>query len=104
MQNLLTGMLVVCPVAFALFTLGLFFLIGPHGEALWRASVAKRFRVEIEIGGRGHWQVVSPAPWYKKLGIELLQLGFFMALFFLWALGALGLVVLLNTLQKFAGG
>jgi hypothetical protein len=56
----------------------------------FRRRCERRYGVTLAIQGKGYWHVVERIPWYKRFGIEMLQLGYFMAVFFGWAL-ALGL-------------
>ena len=69
-----------------------------RGDARARAWVARRYRVEIESGRRGHWNVTSgPGSKLKHFLIELLQIGYLLAVFVVWGLGA-GVMALLLVL------
>jgi hypothetical protein len=103
MQNLFFWIEIICPLLFCVANLWLWYAAVTKWNSALRLWVAKRFQVEIEDPGRGSWKVVSPIAWYKKLGIECLQLAYFMILFCGWAIASIAMVVLLGFLQKYGG-
>jgi hypothetical protein len=52
----------------------------------FRRRCERRYRVTIQIQGKGYWDVVEDIPWYRSFGIEMLQLAYLMAVFFGWAM------------------
>jgi hypothetical protein len=66
-----------------------------RAEPRFRAWVAERFDVTISTSMRGHWKVRGSGSWWGDLGIELLQLGYFMGGFVVWSIGLLMLVGLM---------
>lgn len=67
-------------------------------EPRFREWVAASFDVTISTTLRGHWKVRGSGSWWKDVGLELLQLVFFLGGFALWALGLLLLLGLLALL------
>lgn len=60
-----------------------------------RQLVEGAYGVRITRGPRGHWVVEGDRPWWARLGLELLQLGYFMGAFVLWAIAlVVGLLLL----------
>ncbi len=55
-----------------------------RGHEAWRRRCERRYNVTIDIGGKGHWEIRNGG--LRGFAIELLQLGFYMALFALWGL------------------
>lgn len=64
----------------------------------FRRRCERRYGVVITIGARGHWQVTSGGPWYRRLGIELLQLAYFMGAFVVWTIGMLCIIAVMALL------
>ncbi len=64
-----------------------------------RHYVGQRFRVEIEISGKGQWQVLGDIAWYKKLAIESFQLVIYLTLFAFWSVAAIVLVLAMELTQ-----
>ena len=63
----------------------------------FRRRCERRYGVVIAME-RGHWSVTSGGPWYRRLGIEMLQLAYFLGVFAGWAIGmglGIGLLSLL---------
>ncbi len=56
-------------------------------QEAFRRRCERRYGVTFTFGAKGHWRVVEPIAWHKRLGIELLQLAYFFAVFLGWALG-----------------
>lgn len=71
-------------------------LAGPGHEA-WRRRCERRYNVTIGIGGKGHWEIRNGG--LRGFAIEFLQLGFYMALFALWAL----VMIVIVAIGKLAG-
>jgi hypothetical protein len=60
-----------------------------RSDGWFRTRVERRFDVTITMY-RGHWRVSSKRhSWLTRLGIELLQLAYFIGAFCAWALGLL---------------
>lgn len=64
-----------------------------HGDDRARRWAEGRFGVTIERGPRGHWRVRGASSWLAGLGIELLQLLFFLGAFVVWAAALLAVVL-----------
>lgn len=64
-------------------------------EGRFRERCERRYGVTITYSGRSQWHVIGPGAWYRRLGIELLQLAFFMGAFVVWAVGLLGVLGLM---------
>jgi hypothetical protein len=76
---------------FAGFSLAYWIRVAGKGEDHFRESMERRFGVEISRTLRGHWKVRSGGPWIRGLGIELLQIAYFLVAFAGWSFG-LGVV------------
>lgn len=92
------GMTVLSVAAMGL-NIGFWWLVMKRWSERWRRRCEHRYGVVITIGARGHWTVAGGGPWYRRLGIEMLQLAFFMGAFVVWALlmvGVLGVMSLIG--------
>lgn len=59
-----------------------------RGEPRFRDWVALRCRVTIDRTRRGHWSVTAPdRSLPERLGIELLQIAFFLGAMLVWCVG-----------------
>lgn len=87
----------VVSLAAALLSL-LFWMRLVRAEPRFRDWVAQRFDVTISTGMKGHWKVRGASSWLSGLGLELLQLAYFMAGFVGWSLGLLLTLGLLSLL------
>ena len=88
-------------VIYFVCTIAVVYLALKKWDPALRKYIANKLGVEIDLSGKGQWQVVTSLSWYKKLAIELLQLVLYMFLFLLWAVGAIALVIILSLLEKF---
>jgi hypothetical protein len=71
-----------------------------RNDTWFRAGVERRFGVTITMY-RGHWRVISARhSWLVRLGIELLQLVYFIGAFLVWALCLLVGLGALSLLQR----
>ena len=69
---------------------------------MWRARVERKYDVKIESAGRGMWRVVSDHHgWFARLGIEMLQLAYFMGAMVLWAGLIIGALLLAMASGRF---
>jgi hypothetical protein len=94
----LVGMTVLSVAAMGL-NIGFWWLVVTRWNERFRRRCERRYGVVITIGGRGHWNVVGGGPWYRRLGIEMLHLAYFMGAFVVWALlllGVIGLMALIS--------
>jgi len=69
-----------------------------HGEDRFRRYVERVLGVGIMRGSRGHWSVSSGQSWLRDRGIELLQLGYYLGAFVMWAGGIVVCVALMRFL------
>jgi hypothetical protein len=89
----------VLGVLFAGASLLFWIRVTGRGEDRFREAIARRYRGSISRTLRGHWQVTGARSRLAGLGIELLQLGYFMAAFAAWASGMLVVFGLMNGLE-----
>lgn len=81
-------------LAAALTSVGFWWWVVTRGDARAQAWAARRYRVTITRGHRGHWQVSGGGrSWLGRLLIELVQLGFFLGAAVLWAAGMIVVVL-----------
>jgi hypothetical protein len=69
-----------------------------RGEPRFREWVKRRYGVTITLT-RGHWNVRGSGSRLRDLGLEFLQLAYFMAGFFVWGLGMLLAVGLMSLIE-----
>ncbi len=89
----------VIGLGFAALNIVYWWLVVGRGSERFRRRCERRYGVVIELGGKGHWRVSGGGPWYRRLGIELLQLAYFMGAFVVWAAGLLLVILLLWSLE-----
>ena len=68
-------------------------------EARFRRRCERRYGVVIKLAGRGSWDVEGDRPWHQRLGIELLQLAYFMGALLVW-IAAVVLVIIMMWLLE----
>ena len=66
----------------------------------FRQRCERRYGVTIALRGRGAWHVVGGGPWYRRLGIEMLQLAYFMGVILGWGLVVTGVMILIALLSR----
>lgn len=67
-----------------------------RGDDRFREYVERAFDVTIGKGHRGHWRVSSGRSRLGDVGIELLQLAYYMAAFLVWGAALIGCVGLMS--------
>jgi hypothetical protein len=72
-------------LAGAALSLVYWFLVAKRGHERFRLYCERRFDVRITFGSRGHWRVEGKGSWLRRVGIESLELAYFMAAFVVWA-------------------
>jgi hypothetical protein len=74
------------------------FFVVTRGEPRAKAWVERRYEVVLTRGRRGHWKARGSGSKLRLVGIELLQILYFMIAFVIWAAGigaALALLALI---------
>jgi hypothetical protein len=71
-----------------------------RGDPRFRERMARAFGVEIDMGSRGHWSVRGDVPLLRRLGIEMLQLAYYMGAFVVWAVGMVLAVLLMRVIPS----
>ena len=100
MDTAVTVVLGAIGIAFAVGNIAYWKLVMTRGHERFRRYCERRYGVAIGTGHKGHWQVGGDGgPWYRRLGIELLQLGYFMGAFVAWAVGLVGLFAVMKALS-----
>jgi hypothetical protein len=79
--------------------IGYWWLVVSRWEGRFRRWCERRYEVSIKLAGRGGWQVVGARPWYQRLGIELLQLAYFMGAFLVWGVAIVLVIVVMAALS-----
>jgi len=86
----------VIGVVFAVVHLGYWWWMMTRGQERWRRRCERKYGVTITHQGKGFWKVNGDKTWLRRVGIELLQLGFIMGVFVVWAVAMLGVIALMN--------
>lgn len=73
-------------LALAALSIGYWALVVTRGERRFRAWVTHRFDVAITTGARGTWRAWGKGSRIRLLGIEMLQLAYFIAAFLVWSM------------------
>jgi hypothetical protein len=71
-----------------------------RGDAPFRERMARAFGVQIGTGSRGHWSVHGDVPFFKKLGIEMLQFAYYMGAFVVWSVAIVLAILGLNAIPQ----
>ena len=94
-------LLAIVGVGCAALNLAYWYVVVTRGERRFRAWVERHYRVSIGHGHRGHWRVSGEGSKLRLLGIELLQLAYFMGAFVVWSLSMLFIVLLFKLADSF---
>jgi hypothetical protein len=98
-----TGILIVQSIL-GLGAMGLniayWWLVVSRWEVRFRRRCERRYGVSIQTAFKGAWKVIGARPWYQRLGIELLQLAYFMGAFLVWGVGVLLVILALWALSE----
>jgi hypothetical protein len=86
--------------AFAVLNILFWMRVVTRWAEQFRRRCERRYGVVITIGFRGAWNVTGGGPWYRSLGIELLQLAYFMGAFVVWIIGMLCVVAVMSLLAS----
>jgi hypothetical protein len=87
----------------AVLNIAYWILVATRWQLRFRSFIARRHGVTITTGFRGFWRAQAAGSTSRLLGIELLQLAYFMLAFIVWsgllslALGAMFLLELWTT-------
>jgi hypothetical protein len=91
-------------LAMAAANIAFWWYVVRHGDVRFRAWVERRFDVVITTGMRGHWRARGEGSKLRLLAIEFLQLAYFMAAFFGWAVMLLICVGVMKLLEAAFSG
>jgi hypothetical protein len=80
--------------------LGYWAFVVTRGERHFRAWVMQRFDVVITTGSRGTWRESGTGSKLRLIGIEMLQLAYFMAGFLVWSVLVLISVGMLGLIER----
>lgn len=80
--------------------LGFWWLVVTRWNERFRRRCERRYGVTIALRGRGAWHVVGGGRWYRRLGIEMLQLAYFMGAIFLWGFVVVGVIILMALISR----
>ncbi|HEY4242340.1 MAG TPA: hypothetical protein VGM88_21125 [Kofleriaceae bacterium] len=67
--------------------------VATRGEKRFRAWCERRYEVTIVMVGKGYWEVRGKGSWLRRGAIGWLQLAYFMAMFLVWALALIGVLL-----------
>jgi hypothetical protein len=101
-----TGELIVMTIlglAVALANGAYWWWIARRGETRFRAWCERRYGVAITYGFKGHWKVTGPRSWWSRVGIEWLQLAYFLGAMLVWGCAMLGAVLAMMLAQRAIG-